>query len=131
MTDDPKTPPYPEMMGDETEEQNLDQIGDPSARITAEDVNEAFGGRAADGLDGAKPDRLAALAEKLTESINAVRDQVQQSAETAKTWAAEQTRIAKQAASEKPVLTASASAGAALALGLALGFIIGRATAED
>ena len=30
------------MMGDETEEQNLGQVGDPSARITADEVQEAF-----------------------------------------------------------------------------------------
>ncbi len=42
---DPKTPkpdPHPGMMGDGTEEQNLGQPGDPSARITKEDVEEAF-----------------------------------------------------------------------------------------
>jgi hypothetical protein len=41
------TPPYANkpgqhMMGDETEEQNLNQPGDPSQRITEEDVEEAF-----------------------------------------------------------------------------------------
>ena len=41
------TPPYAaeegqEMMGDGTEEQNLGQKGDPSARITKEEVEEAF-----------------------------------------------------------------------------------------
>lgn len=30
------------MMGDGTEEQNLDQVGDPSARITKEEVQQAF-----------------------------------------------------------------------------------------
>jgi hypothetical protein len=34
--------PYPGMMGDGTEEQNLDQTGDPSARITQADVQAAF-----------------------------------------------------------------------------------------
>ena len=33
---------YPGMMGDGTEEQNLNQKGDPSARITKEEVEEAF-----------------------------------------------------------------------------------------
>ena len=33
---------YPGMMGDGTEEQNLNQKGDPSARITEEEVEEAF-----------------------------------------------------------------------------------------
>lgn len=41
------TPPYANkpgqhMLGDETEEQNLDQPGDPSARITEEEVEDAF-----------------------------------------------------------------------------------------
>ncbi|MBS0363419.1 MAG: hypothetical protein JSR98_18750 [Proteobacteria bacterium] len=33
---------HPGMMGDGTEEQNLNQKGDPSARITKEEVQEAF-----------------------------------------------------------------------------------------
>ncbi len=46
MTD--KTPPkndgsQPGVMGDWTEEQNLGQTGDPSARITEADVKAAFG----------------------------------------------------------------------------------------
>jgi hypothetical protein len=36
----------PGVMGDETEEQNLGQPGDPSARITREEVEDAFGGEA-------------------------------------------------------------------------------------
>ena len=34
--------PHPGMMGDGTEEQNLNQQGDPGARITQDDVDEAF-----------------------------------------------------------------------------------------
>jgi hypothetical protein len=34
----------PGVMGDETEEQNLNQPGDPSARISREDVEAAFSG---------------------------------------------------------------------------------------
>jgi hypothetical protein len=34
--------PHPGMMGDGTEEQNLNQKGDPSARITEAEVKEAF-----------------------------------------------------------------------------------------
>ncbi len=34
----------PGVLGDETEEQNLGQPGDPSARITEADVQAAFGG---------------------------------------------------------------------------------------
>lgn len=34
---------HPGMMGDGTEEQNLDQPGNPAARITEDEVKEAFG----------------------------------------------------------------------------------------
>jgi hypothetical protein len=34
--------PHPGMMGDGTEEQNLNQKGDPSARITKDEVEAAF-----------------------------------------------------------------------------------------
>lgn len=34
--------PHPGMMGDGTEEQNLNQPGDPEKRITKEEVEEAF-----------------------------------------------------------------------------------------
>lgn len=37
-----KTAPYPGMMGDGTEEQNLGQPGIPAARITEAEVTEAF-----------------------------------------------------------------------------------------
>jgi ElaB/YqjD/DUF883 family membrane-anchored ribosome-binding protein len=43
MTNDPTTA-YPGMMGDGTEEQNLDQTGNPSARISEDEVQAAFGG---------------------------------------------------------------------------------------
>jgi hypothetical protein len=49
MAEDPKTAdPHPGMMGDGTEEQNLNQPGDPSKRITEDEVDEAFGGDDAD-----------------------------------------------------------------------------------
>ena len=35
---------HPGMMGDGTEEQNLGQPGNPGARITKDEVDEAFGG---------------------------------------------------------------------------------------
>jgi hypothetical protein len=35
--------PHPGMMGDGTEEQNLGQPGNPGSRITAEEVESAFG----------------------------------------------------------------------------------------
>jgi hypothetical protein len=34
--------PHPGMMGDGTEEQNLNQKGNPEARITQDDIDEAF-----------------------------------------------------------------------------------------
>lgn len=50
---DKKADPHPGMMGDGTEEQNLNQKGDPSARITEDEVKEAFKGKAE--KDGSKP----------------------------------------------------------------------------
>ena len=44
MSDDKKDL-HPGMMGDGTEEQNLNQKGDPSKRITEDEVNEAFKGQ--------------------------------------------------------------------------------------
>ena len=38
----PKKPSHPGMMGDETEEQNLNQPGDPKARITRDEVEDTF-----------------------------------------------------------------------------------------
>lgn len=37
-----KQPPHPGMMGDGTEEQNLNQPGNPKARISRDEVEEAF-----------------------------------------------------------------------------------------
>ena len=42
---------HPGMMGDGTEEQNLNQKGNPAARITEDEVQEAFGKK--DGKDDA------------------------------------------------------------------------------
>jgi hypothetical protein len=39
----PATTSHPGMMGDGTEEQNLDQPGNPSARIKEDEVDAAFG----------------------------------------------------------------------------------------
>ena len=44
--------PYPEMMGDGTEEQNLNQKGDPKARITKGEVEDAFGKKGGKGQPG-------------------------------------------------------------------------------
>ena len=40
--DTAKPDPHPGMLGDGTEEQNLNQPGNPGARITEEEVYEAF-----------------------------------------------------------------------------------------
>ena len=37
-----KKDPHPEMMGDETEEQNLNQPGNPGVRIKRDEVEAAF-----------------------------------------------------------------------------------------
>jgi hypothetical protein len=42
MTDKARLIGHPGMMGDGTEEQNLNQRGDPSTRITEEEVKAAF-----------------------------------------------------------------------------------------
>jgi hypothetical protein len=42
MADTDKRELHPGMLGDETEEQNLNQPGDPSARITEKEVKSAF-----------------------------------------------------------------------------------------
>jgi hypothetical protein len=41
--DTKKTDQHPGMLGDGTEEQNLNQPGNPDARIKKEDVDAAFG----------------------------------------------------------------------------------------
>ncbi|MET0273540.1 MAG: hypothetical protein ABW360_11175 [Phenylobacterium sp.] len=43
MAQTPDTEKHPGMMGDGTEEQNLNQKGDPSKRITEDEVQDAFG----------------------------------------------------------------------------------------
>ena len=136
--------PYPEMMGDETEEQNLNQVGDPSARIGEGEVRQAFSTASAeartfaDRADKAAGETLSALTDKVNavkdqvqQSTQTLRDQVQRSGQAARDWAAKQADSAKQLQSDKPVLVLSVSAGAALAVGLLAGFVIGRATADD
>ncbi len=44
----PDAPNHPGMMGDGTEEQNLNQPGNPGARITEAEVDEAFKDKASD-----------------------------------------------------------------------------------
>ena len=45
-TGKPAEDKHPGMFGDGTEEQNLNQKGDPSARITEAEVKDAFGEKA-------------------------------------------------------------------------------------
>ena len=45
---EPKTVTTPGVLGDGTEEQNLGQPGDPSKRITEDEVDEAFGDESSD-----------------------------------------------------------------------------------
>ena len=145
--------PYPEMMGDGTEEQNLNQVGDPSARITEGEVDKAFAAGSsvasrlkdeartfldndqAKQMAGKAKDAAAETLSTLTDKVNTVRDQVQSSAEAARDWAKKQADTAADSAkrlqAERPILVLSASAGAALAVGLLAGFVIGRATADD
>jgi hypothetical protein len=42
-TSKPPDVSHPGMMGDGTEEQNLDERGNPAARITEDELNAAFG----------------------------------------------------------------------------------------
>ena len=42
VTNQQANTPHPGMMGDGTEEQNLNQQGNPGERITQDDVDEAF-----------------------------------------------------------------------------------------
>jgi hypothetical protein len=44
--------PHLEMMGDETEEQNLNQPGHPEKRIKEDEVQKAFGGEGKDKREG-------------------------------------------------------------------------------
>lgn len=43
VPDKPNKVSHPGMMGDGSEEQNLNETGDPSVRIKSEDVDAAFG----------------------------------------------------------------------------------------
>jgi ElaB/YqjD/DUF883 family membrane-anchored ribosome-binding protein len=121
---------YPGMMGGGAEEQNVNQGGDPSARIGEGEVDQVSEPRSFMDKE-ARAETLAAL----TDKVNAVRDQVQSSAEAARDWARRQADSAADSAkrlhAERPVLVLSVSAGAALAVGLLAGFVIGRATADD
>ena len=66
MTNNPTTD-HPGMMGDGTEEQNLNQTGNPSARITEDEVQAAFSG-ASNGVGKAKIAAAAAAKTVATEA---------------------------------------------------------------
>ncbi len=60
MTDQPPQDPHPGMLGDGTEEQNLNQPGDPSRRIGEDEVNAAFSeGENPARQPGEAPDSIA------------------------------------------------------------------------
>jgi ElaB/YqjD/DUF883 family membrane-anchored ribosome-binding protein len=86
-------------------------------------------------MAGKAKDTAAETLSTLTDKVNAARDQVQQSAEAARDWAMKQAdhaaQSAKQLQAERPVLVLSVSAATALVVGLAAGFVIGRATADE
>jgi hypothetical protein len=122
------TDPHPGMMGDGTEEQNLGQRGNPDDRIDQDEVEEAFGGRRAPETRSFEVEDAADRWGSLKERGAAVREQVASSADAVRDWAAAKAELARQTAADKPVLAISLSAGTALAVGLAIGFVLGRAS---
>jgi ElaB/YqjD/DUF883 family membrane-anchored ribosome-binding protein len=160
MTNDPTTTPAGEAdlsLGGKTGRgrsgQNLEQTAESAARAGAAEVEKAYGAvasAASDSLREARTfldkDQARQMASKakdaaadtlsgLNDKVNTVRDQVQHSAEAARDWAKKQAgsaaESAKQLHAERPIAVLSVSAGAALAVGLLAGFVIGRATADD
>ena len=110
---------HPGMMGDGTEEQNLGQIGDPQARITQAEVTEAFETPIKRGL-------------ALRERAEAAQAWISAKAGLARDWTSDKASDVGDLVVEKPAAVLSISAGATLAAGLAIGFLIGRAaTSRD
>jgi ElaB/YqjD/DUF883 family membrane-anchored ribosome-binding protein len=120
--------PYPGMMGDGTEEQNLGQVGDPSARITEEEVDQAFGATAPAQAPASTAGR--AFAPKVKEGIEASQAWVGDKADAARRWSSDRAAQAEQVISERPAIVITASALSALVVGLVAGFLIGRLDAE-
>lgn len=118
---------HPGMMGDGTEEQNLGQRGNPTARIMQDEVEEAFAGRRAPEARSFE-DESDARWNSLKDRAADVRDHLAGSASAVRDWAANQAQAVKQTAADKPMLVVSLSAGTALAIGLAVGFVLGRAS---
>jgi ElaB/YqjD/DUF883 family membrane-anchored ribosome-binding protein len=160
MSNDPTTTPTGETdlsLGGKTGRgrsvQNLEQAAESAARTGAAEVDKAFGAAAsaasnslkeartfldkdeARRMAGKAKDAAAETMSTLTDKVNAARDQVQRSAEVARDWtmkrAEEAADSAKRLQAERPIAVLSVSAGAALAVGLLAGFVIGRATADD
>ena len=128
MTNDPTTAP----IGEADMPQNGAAKTARGARAVADEAIQETRAFVDKTLDKAGAnEKLQAL----TDKVNAMRDQMQQSADAAKDWATKQAGAAKDAAqqlhAERPLVVLSVSAGAALAVGLVAGFFIGRATADD
>jgi ElaB/YqjD/DUF883 family membrane-anchored ribosome-binding protein len=115
---------YPEMLGDGTE---------PRTFLDKDEAKQ-LAGEAKQMAQKAK-DATAETLSTLTDRVNAIRDQMQKSADAARDWAQKQAGstadAAKRLQAERPVMVLSVSAGAALAVGLLAGFVIGRATADE
>ena len=65
---------HPGMMGDGTEEQNLNERGNPAARIKQDEVDTAFGCVTENMLMSNKPDELTAKAKEYENLAEAVVD---------------------------------------------------------
>jgi ElaB/YqjD/DUF883 family membrane-anchored ribosome-binding protein len=114
------------MMGDGTEEQNLGQTGNPSARISEEEVDDAFGSTG----QSQAADHGFGIAPKVKEQIEASQEWLGDKTEAALRWSSDQLAQAEQVVAERPAIVITASALSALTVGLLLGFLLGRADAE-
>jgi ElaB/YqjD/DUF883 family membrane-anchored ribosome-binding protein len=120
---------YPDMLGDDTEEPRTFLDKDQARQMADKAKDEAR------QMAGKAKDAAAETLSTLTDRVNTMRDQLQHSAEAARDWAQKQAETtaesAKRLQAERPVMVLSVSAGAALAVGLLAGFVIGRATADE
>jgi ElaB/YqjD/DUF883 family membrane-anchored ribosome-binding protein len=124
---------YPDMLGEGSEEQTQEPrtfLDKDQARQMADKAKDE-----ARQMAGKAKDAAAETLSTLTDRVNTIRDQLQHSAEAARDWAQKQAEStadsAKRLHAERPVMVLSVSAGAALAVGLLAGFVIGRATADE
>ena len=111
--------PRPGMMGDGTEEQNLSQSGDPSARIGQDEVEGAFGGQESNGLFDGRP--------RIRERLEASQEWLADQKDAALRWSSQRLAQAEQALADRPVIVMTASALSAMTVGLVMGFLLGRA----